>query len=192
PNKLPAIRGEFEEIDVALDYRAETVLVRRANANDSTANSMRIWYLPWKDQDSGGMSKADLTEKGSGIFLTSQLTGCRFTIQYHSADMTKATVVHLAGTYGRTADGSKKRDELEQQALATVPTGGRVRRYSIGNLAHKPWQLLPNDGTRLYYDGEKATILGVRGRDSIWRFFAQQYDMVGKASKDPSKKVKDL
>lgn len=35
---------------------------------------------------------------------------------------------------------------------------------------------LPNDGVRLYYDGGKATVMGVRGKDAKWKFFAQQYE----------------
>src|SRR5262249_16817293 len=149
--------------------------------DDSTRNSLRIWYLPWKRWDGvnemSGLSQAVLDEKGPGIFLTSQLTGCRFTIQYHTGDKTKATVLHLAGNYGENAKGAKARENVEGKSLETVPNGVPRRRYSIGRYSKKPNLMpLPLDGVRTYYDGGMATVLGVRGKDAKWRFFAQQYD----------------
>lgn len=187
------IQDEYKQVDVTLVDEAQTIKLRAMTSGDSPRNSLRIWYLPWKRWDKvnqmSGVSEATLDNKGPGIFLTSQLTGCRFTIQYHSGDMTKATVLHLAGNYGENLKGAQARESVESEALTNVPTGGMLRRrYSIGRYSKNPkFFKLPVDGVRTYYDGEKATVLGVRGKDGKWKFFAQQYDRNDAFMKDQVK-----
>ncbi|MBV9122217.1 MAG: hypothetical protein JO112_02510 [Planctomycetes bacterium] len=184
------------QIDVAADFAGDAITIRPMGTNDTTLNSLRIQYLPWRPptwvgtEDTGafddtGVTKALLDDTGPGIFLTSQLNGCRFTIQFHDGGMTKATVLHLAGTYGSNKKGAEKRESLENVQLQNVPTGGgHRRRSSFGQDMGLKKKLNPKtkfqpfgfgQGGRTYYDGNKATILAVRGKDGVWRFFAQEY-----------------
>ena len=179
PGQL-GVRDEFKRVDVALDYGAQTVTIRAAKDSDAMANSMSIWFLPWKHFDgaveTSGVAQAVLDGKGPGIFLTSRLDGCRFTIQYQTGDMKKASVLHLAGNYGQDRNGAIAREKVENTTLENVPKGADRRRYSIGQYSKNPkYMPLPVDGVRSYYDGGAATVLGVRGRDGAWKFFAQQY-----------------
>lgn len=176
----PEVEDGFQ-IDVALeDKGGSTFLIRAATGTDSHRNTLRIWYLPWRKWDPTnsitGVSGTTLDGKGSGIFLTSQLDACRFTIQDHSGDMTKVTVLHLAGNYGSGMKGAHAREKVEETALQSVPSGGMRRRYSFGQYSKKPqFNKLPTTGVRTYYDGGMATVLGVRSKNGSWAFYGQRY-----------------
>jgi hypothetical protein len=174
------VETEFRQVEVAFDYNGNDVTVRLAGQTDSHRNTLRIWYLPWKRSTSGakvaGLAKAELDGTGPGIFLTSHLNGCRFTLQFHSGDDTKVTVLHVAGDLGEGMPGHKTREEAEKVGLTGVP-GSNPRRYSIGRIGNttKAKLLTTGSGTRAYYDGNAATVLGVRGQTRKWMFYAQQY-----------------
>ncbi|MEE2730725.1 MAG: hypothetical protein VYA55_07860 [Pseudomonadota bacterium] len=175
------VRAEFQQMDVALEHDANTgtYILRGANDSDTTRNSLRIWYLPWKHWDGqnemSGVSKAVLDNRGPGLFLTSQLNGCRFTIQDQSGDGSKVTVLHLAGNYGQNLKGAQARETVEAASLENVANAASRRRYSIGQYSKNPkYMKLPNQGVRSYYDGGMATVLGVRS-DGKWQFYAQQF-----------------
>ncbi|HUB10800.1 MAG TPA: hypothetical protein VMB34_02500 [Acetobacteraceae bacterium] len=176
----PEVQDGFQ-IDVAMESQGgSTFLMRAATDGDSTRNSLRIWYLPWRKFDGSngvvGVSQTTLDGKGSGIFLTSQLDACRFTIQDHTGNMTKVTALHLAGNYGSGIKGAKLREQVEQDTLQNVPSGGMRRRYSFGQYSTKPQiNKLPTDGVRTYYDGGMATVLGVRDKTGTWTFYGQRY-----------------
>ncbi len=130
-----------------------------------------IWYLPWRID---GASKANLGAEGPPFFSTSQLDGCRFTIQYHDASRKTATVFHLAGTLGHQEAGSKARNALETDAgLPSDAPAKLVRRYSISQGTKSKFESLGKDFT-LQYDGDKAAIFGFRDDSGAWRFYAQQ------------------
>lgn len=176
----PEVEDGFQ-IDVALeDKGGASFLIRAATGSDSHRNSLRIWYLPWRKWDPtnsiSGVSGTTLDGKGPGIFLTSQLDACRFTIQDHTGDMTKVTVLHLAGNYGSGKAGAHAREKVEEAALQNVPSGGMRRRYSFGQYSKNPkFNQLPITGVRTYYDGGMATVLGVRGKTGVWAFYGQRY-----------------
>jgi hypothetical protein len=175
----PEVEDGFQ-VDVAMAGDASPFLLRAAEATDTTLNTLRIWYLPWrkwnKDDGVAGISSTTLDGKGSGIFFTSQLDACRFTIQDHTGNMTKVTVLHLAGNYGSGIKGAQAREAVEQQSLQNVPQGGMRRRYSFGQYSQKPTiNKLPTDGVRTYYDGGMATVMGARGKNGAWAFYGQRY-----------------
>lgn len=179
PHK-PEVEDGFQ-VDVAMEGEANPFLLRAAGGGDSTRNTFRIWYLPWRkwnqDENVAGVSSTTLEGKGSGLFFTSQLDACRFTIQDHSGTMTKVTVLHLAGNYGSGLKGAKARETVEQKALESVPKGGPTRRFSFGQYSKKPTiNKLPTDGVRTYYDGGMATVMGVRGKNGAWAFYGQRYE----------------
>jgi hypothetical protein len=179
----------FRQIDVAFDDTTTpgTFAVRPATNSDSHRNTLRIWYLPWKrstEAKVAGLAKADLDGTGPGIFLTSKLNGCRFTLQFHTGDDTQVTVLHVAGDRGEGLTGHQTREQAETAGLSGV-RGSNPRRYSIGKIgpSTKAKLLKTGSGTRAYYDGNAATVIGVRGRDRKWKFFAQQYgDLRGGAT----------
>jgi hypothetical protein len=177
--RTPEVQDGYQ-VDVAMSGDASPFTLRAAEDKDTTLNTLRIWYLPWrkwnKDDGVAGVSSTTLDGKGSGIFFTSQLDACRFTIQDHTGNMTKVTVLHLAGNYGSGIKGAQAREAVEQQSLQSVPQGGMRRRYSFGQYSKKPTiNKLPTDGVRTYYDGGMATVMGARGKDGAWAFYGQRY-----------------
>lgn len=180
-----AFRSYFLNIDGSLDGNIEisqhcrirkvcfefidpNIILMRDPGSNPTEYPDEIWYLPWRHR---GASKADLDGSGPAFFSTSQLDGCRFTIQYHDTSRKNVTVYHLAGNVD---GGSKGRDQLE--AKAGVKSGlpsGRTRRYSVSSGA-KSFSEKVGEDFSLKYDGDKASIFGIRDDDGAWHFFAQQ------------------
>lgn len=120
------------EREVVFDFEGPNKIMIRARRESELADQT-LWYLPWLWD---GLSKADLDGTGSSYFSTSQLTGCRFTIQFHDSTRQRVTVMHLAGTLGTgRKKGTEARDELEGSALAelgkTVTVEESLRRRAM-------------------------------------------------------------
>jgi hypothetical protein len=175
------VQAEFKRVSVIFEYSPENIILMRAKKG-SEAGGQEIAYLPWKNKASGGVSKATLDGDGPSYFSTSQLDGCRFTLQYHGADRKKVTVQHLAGDLGGPGvkTGSTARDALEAQSLLTSPDAPRPRRFSIGSGPGK----MGNAGKTLrvdkpdttYYDGGKAAVFGYRNNQGAWVFYGAEID----------------
>ena len=164
--------AEFRVVKVAFTFADPNVITMAASLAGTEMS-----YLPWKNAGLGGMARARLDGTGPAYFSTSQLSGCRFTVQYDDAGRTTATVLHLAGDVvgGKKPEGSDTRDVLQ---AANLPQGAdaRLRRsYSIGQmkpLAYKEAKIAA--GTTLFYDGGKAAIFGYRNRAGVWTFYAAE------------------
>ncbi len=167
---------EFKQVKVVFEYKLETgkhIISMRAASN---GDGRKIWYLPWKNDAFGAVAKATLDGKGPRYFVTSQLDGCRFTIQYHDTDRKTATVLHLAGDHGGPGKlGSEKRDVLETQNLPNGSKPTLKRRFSIGfgpgkNSASGAAYKLSRSSTS-YYDGGMGTVFGYRNKADAWVFY---------------------
>jgi hypothetical protein len=166
--------------NVAFQFVDPNIINMRAKT-EGDSSLKEVWYLPWVSQ---GSARADLDGTGPSYFSTSQLNGCRFTIQYADEHKKKATVLHLAGNFDRSI-GSMKRDELETSELGEMKDTRLRRRYSIGQSPKMPgatkekgslqYKIL-NDQTRMYYGGNKASIFGYREKGGAWLFWAQEMD----------------
>lgn len=166
-SKLQACRVQT----VGFKFEEPNKIVMCDPANSPMAYEDQIWYLPWLHKSA---SKAVLDGKGPGYFSTSQLDGCRFTIQYHDDSRKKATVFHLAGNVGRDKQGSGLRDDMETASGLDNDAPPRlVRRYSITSGIQSNEEPKGND-FKLKYDGDKAWIFGFRDDDGAWQFYAQQ------------------
>jgi hypothetical protein len=171
------IAAEFKpSLMVVFEFSEPNIITMRAK-RDTDEGGREISYLPWKNASDGGMAQARLTGGGPPYFSTSQLTGCRFTIQYDDGSRKTVTVQHLAGDVqgGKKPEGSATRDSIETRNL---PTGSDLQlrhRYSIGQM--KPLQfkqLNLASGITLYYDGGKAAIFGYRNKGGVWVFYASE------------------
>jgi hypothetical protein len=150
------------------DDKNNVLLLRGKKTGDTDCTP--IWYLPWNQV---GVAKATLDQSGPDFFSTSQLDGCRFTIQYDGGRK-KVTVLHISGRVdGAGKAASAARDQQEADALGAPPQ--LVRRYSYGKFAGTK-AIAEKDNTRLFYGGNKASIFGVRDDDGAWYFFAQEID----------------
>jgi hypothetical protein len=169
------VGNPYGELDVVFEFVAPNIIRMRAPADGETADK-RLWYLPWKSRD---VAKAVLGEDGAGYFSTSQLNGCRFTIEWTDGSRKQATVLHLAGDFD-FKDGSSKREALEETELGPVGDAKLRRRYSIGQsklpASPKIGKRIVGDETRLYYGGNKASIFGFRDKAGAWQFWAQEMD----------------
>jgi hypothetical protein len=175
------VQAEFKRVSVLFEYAPDNIIRMRAK-KDSDTGAKEISYLPWKNAASGGVSKVTLDGNGPAYFSTSQLDGCRFTLQYHGADRKKVTVQHLAGDLGGPSvkTGSTARDTLEAQSLLASPDAPRPRRYSIGSGPGKMGKAgqalrLANPETT-YYDGGKAAVFGYRNDQGAWVFYGAEID----------------
>lgn len=156
--------------DVGFEFRPPNVIVLRA-AREGDAWRSEMWYLPWMYN---GASKAYLTGEGPAYFSTSQLDGCRFTVQYDDANRKKATVFHLAGSVGHQKSGSLKRDEMALAAgLKTDLPEGRTRSYSISSGVKPKFERI-GEHFKLQYSGNKAWVFGLRDDAGAWTFYAQE------------------
>ncbi len=169
----------FKVVSIVFEFSDPNVITMRARQDNDPRDKIRkMSYLPWKNAGiDAGVAKATLDDKGPAYFSTSQLTGCRFTIQYGDASRKTATVLHLAGDVqgGKKPEGSATRDGLE---LANLPQGSDMklrRRYSVGQMKPALFKKVGvESGTTLYYDGGKSAILGFRGTDGGWNFYAAE------------------
>jgi hypothetical protein len=138
---------------------------------EKSKHTSEMWYLPWLRS---GTSVANLDGEGPSYFSTSQLTGCRFMVEYLSSNRKSAKVLHLAGDVGTGPKGTKLRDEMAV-AIGVDPTDntGRVRSYSFGSGKKSNPK---NVGTnfKLRYDGNKAWVFGVRDGSGAWNFYCQE------------------
>jgi hypothetical protein len=170
----------FGEQDVVFEFVAENTIRMRARLL-TDAEFKTVWYLPWVSR---GAATARLDGTGSPYFSTSQLTGCRFTIQYADMSHKVATVQHLGGNVD---GGSAGRDRLEDQTLGPVSNPALRRRYSIGQnklpgaVRHKPTLQfrVVGDETRVYYGGDVASIFGYRDGGGAWHFWAHEIQTRG-------------
>ncbi len=183
------VNNPFAEQEVSFEF-IEPNIIRMRPKIEGDGHVRKVWYLPWKSRD---VAKGDLDETGARFFSTSQLNGCRFTIQYADATRKRATVLHLAGDFD-FKDGSTQRETLETQELGAVGDAKLRRRYSIGQsklpASPKIGKRIVGDETRLYYGGNKASIFGFRDKTGAWNFWAQEMDEkygradIGKGKKD--------
>jgi hypothetical protein len=175
------VQAEFKRVGVVFEYTPENIIRMRAK-NGSDAGGQEIAYLPWKNAASGGVSKVTLDGDGPSYFSTSQLDGCRFTLQYHGADRKKVTVQHLAGDLGGPSvkTGSTARTALEAQNLLASPDAPRPRRFSIGEGPGKMGKagqaLRAANPETTYYDGGKAAVFGYRNNQGAWVFYGAEID----------------
>jgi hypothetical protein len=175
------VQAEFKRVNVIFEYSPENIILMRAK-KDSEPGGKEVAYLPWKNAASGGVSKVTLDGDGPAYFSTSQLDGCRFTLQYHGADRKKVTVQHLAGDLGGPSvkTGSTARDTLEAQSLLTSPDAPRPRRFSIGSGPGKMGKvgqtLRATKTDTTYYDGGKAAVFGYRNNQGAWVFYGAEID----------------
>lgn len=154
--------------EVCFEFVDPNVILMRDPGSNPTEYRNEIWYLPWRHR---GASRADLGADGPAFFSTSQLDGCRFTIQYHDDSRRTATVYHLAGNVD---GGSKGRSQLELKAgLKSDAPPGLTRRYSMSSGKTSFSEKLGKDFL-LKYDGDKASIFGFRDEKGAWHFYAQQ------------------
>ncbi|HTW72139.1 MAG TPA: hypothetical protein VME47_19805 [Acetobacteraceae bacterium] len=170
------VQDEFKVVTVVFEYSGPNVITMRAK-RESDEGGRQISYLPWKNAHAGGISQARLTGDGPQYFSTSQLTGCRFTIQYDDASRQTATVLHLAGDVQgeKKPEGSATRDGLEQNALSPQAKPTLKRSYSIGQMKSAKFKEMGvATGTKLYYDGGKAAIFGYRKKSGAWTFYAAE------------------
>lgn len=189
PNEQQVLVNKpFGEQDVVFEFVLPNIILLRAKAASEEAHN-RLWYLPWVSRD---VAKADLGQEGAQYFSTSQLNGCRFTVQYTDGSRKHATVLHVAGNFD-FKDGSTRREELETSAIGPVTNPALRRRYSIGQsmLKGQKKKRIVGDETRTYYGGNKAWIFGYRDDSGAWQFLAQEMDeQYGRA--DSSKGTKAL
>jgi hypothetical protein len=179
----PPIQDEFKIVPVIFEFSAEGtksfITMRGRKASDPAGRD--ISYLPWKNAASGAVAKATLDGSGPAYFSTSQLDGCRFTIQYHDANRQTVTVQHLAGDLGGSGtDGSVARDLKEAE---NMPAGAKPelrRRLSFGPGEGKLGKVGRDyKATRpdtIYYDGGKSSVFGYRNSAGAWVFYAQDID----------------
>jgi len=175
------VHAEFKRVTVVFEYSAPNIITMRAKT-DQGPGGQSISYLPWKNAASGGMSKVRLDGTGPAYFSTSQLDGCRFTLQYHDADRKTVTVQHLAGDLGGpdVATGSAQRDLKEAESLDNSPNASRPRRFSIGSGKGKMGgagrALRASKPDTTYYDGGKAAVFGYRNNQGAWAFYGAEID----------------
>lgn len=176
-------KQECRHQKVRFDFVEPNVILMSALGDGGAEYENEIWYLPWMHS---GSSRADLDETGPAFFSTSQLDGCRFTIQYHDESRTKATVLHLAGNVGHQSSGSELRDEMEATEKLSADLPPRLtRRYSISKGKKSSFEKVGEDFS-LKYDGNKASVFGFRREDGSWHFYAQQMmGYEGEADKPP-------
>jgi hypothetical protein len=175
-SKLQACR----EQEVSFVFQDPNVIIMRAKQGGD-ANAKKIWYLPWFVD---GASKAVLGPDGPAYFSTSQLDGCRFTIQYDDASRKRATVLHLSGRLGMGNKLSEARNAKEVEEFGALPHGPLVRRYSSASLAKTGSPKLKaekaakalKDNETILYSGNKAFIWGFRKKDGVWDFFAHEIE----------------
>lgn len=178
------IQDNFKTVEVVFDFAIvnglNVITMRAKKASDPKGRP--ISYLPWKNAASGAMAKATLDEAGPAYFSTSQLDGCRFTIQYHDASHKTVTVQHLAGDYGGSGtDGSAQRDVLEAQHMPAAADPTLRRRLSFGPGQGKTGQRagpIYRAGRQdtVYYDGGKSSLFAYRNNKGAWVFYAQDID----------------
>jgi hypothetical protein len=164
---------------VCFEFVEPNRILMRDPGGNPTKYQDEIWYLPWVRD---GATKANLGGDGPPFFSTSQLDGCRFTIQYHDTSRKNVTVLHLAGNVGHQSSGSEKRNKMEtEQGVKTNLAPKLTRRYSISKGKKGVFEKVGQDFS-LKYDGDKAMIFGFRDADGSWDFYAQQ--MMGSGSVD--------
>ena len=190
---------ERRDVEVVFESIRDTYVILMRAKTGGDAGGKLVSYLPWSPSSLGGIARADLDGSGPRYFSTSQLSGCRFTVQYADALKKRATVLHLAGDFG-SSDGSGAREALETGALGSAPPGGLRRRYSIGQSAvpglksktsFTDWgyqKKIGGDAGRIYYDGNKASVFGFRTDDGAWHFWAQEMVEGGAADKGLGRK----
>ncbi len=177
----PGVFGfdEFKNVKVAFAYQVEDgkdAIIMSAS-NDPTAKDAS--YLPWKNAENGGVSKATLDGSGPAYFSTSQLDGCRFTIQYHDADRKTVTVQHLAGDLkAQGRKGYELRDDLETANAPPNADPVLRRRFSIGSGPGKTGGagkiLKESRPDTVYYEGGKAAVFGYRNGSGAWLFYGAE------------------
>ena len=156
---------------VRFDFVEPNIIRMSALGGKDAEYQNEIWYLPWRLD---GASRADLNDSGPAFFSTSQLDGCRFTIQYHDASRKNATVLHLAGSVGHQSSGSAIRDGMETDSgLKTDLPPRLTRRYSISKGQKSAFEKV-GENFSLKYDGNKASVFGFRDGGNAWHFYAQQ------------------
>lgn len=172
--------ADFKRVSVVFEYEliAGKNIIRMRAKSGADVDGKEISYLPWKNAASGAVARATLDGDGPAYFSTSQLDGCRFTLQYHDADRKKVTVLHLAGDYGGSGkDGSEARDQLENAALPAAANPQLRRRFSVGTGVGKMGRIgstyKAGRADTAYYDGGKATVFGYRNKQGAWVFYGQ-------------------
>lgn len=145
----PPIQDEFKVVPVIFEFSAagtkSFITMRGRKASDPAGRD--ISYLPWKNAASGAVAKATLDGSGPAYFSTSQLDGCRFTIQYHDASHKTVTVQHLAGDLGGSGtDGSAARDRKQAEGMPADANPTLRRRLSFGPGEGKLGRVAGNTG----------------------------------------------
>lgn len=171
---------------VAFEFKPPNVIWLMPG-EEKSKHASEMWYLPWLRS---GTSAATLGGDGPAYFSTSQLTGCRFMVEWLSKDHKSAKVLHLAGDVGTGPKGTKARDEMAKKAgVDPTDNSGRVRSYSMSS-GKKPKVEKVGEDFRLRYDGNKAWVFGVRNA-GVWSFYAQElFALFGKA--DEALGLRDL
>ncbi len=168
------VPDEFKVIEIVFEFVPPNVIMMRAK-REGDIGGREISYLPWKKADFGGSARASLDGSGPRYFSTSQIDGCRFTIQYGDESRKTCTVLHLAGDVsgGKKPEGSATRDGLEAQGLPNGADPLLRRRYSIGQMKPAKFKQL-NTGTTQYYDGGKTAVFGYRNSSGAWVFYGAE------------------
>lgn len=113
-----------------------------------------VYWLPWKDTMATSAKRSAYESSDCNFFMTTALTGCRFTL-------TPTLVVHVAhSAYAGTGTATQGRSLVEEKI--TGPRSDATFRAMSGNPQHA------NDIS--YTVQHKSLVFGMKNHDSTWTY----------------------
>jgi hypothetical protein len=117
------------------------------------SNVEQVYWLPWKDYQATVATRGDYEGSKCNFFMTTALTGCRFTL-------TPTQVVHVANSaYEGPGTASQGRSNVEQNM--TGARHERTRRLSI-SASHNPLDI--------QYNQHRTLVFGMKLHDGTWSY----------------------
>lgn len=114
-------------------------------------NVEEVYWLPWLNHQVTSATRADFEYSSCNFFLTTGLTGCRFSV-------TPDLVLHVANSAGGGTHAG--RSQIEEES--TGPRGPLTRRLSITNTG------APND---FHYAGlHRTLVFGIKRHTGAWTY----------------------